>query len=175
MSFLPTTSVSVHRSNKSLTSQSTPFRTPYSPSLSVSISFPTLGRTKQQFKDECDVNLLMSRYMKTGILGDGSEPPPPRYMDVSAPFTYHEAMNFVAEAQGQFYDLPSSIRSRFGNDPGELLAFLDNPYNVQEGIALGLIRDPNTPAPTVPFGTSKRDSEPSGSSGVSAPENAPTN
>jgi len=48
-----------------------------SPKLKQSLTFPTLGRTKQQFKDECDVNLLMSRYMRTGILGDGLEPSPP--------------------------------------------------------------------------------------------------
>jgi len=170
MSFLHSKNTSSHRSNKSLTSDSSPFRSAYSPSISFSLSFPTLGRTKQQFKDECDVNLLMARYLKTGIL-DGSDPTTARYMDVSAPFTFHEAMNFVSEATGQFYDLPSTIRSRFGNDPGELLAFLDNPYNQQEAIALGLIRDPNTPAPTVPFGTSN----PASASSASQPPEASTN
>jgi len=170
MSFLKTLSNLTHRSNKSLTSQSSPFRSAYSPSVSVSLTFPTLGRTKQQFKDECDVNLLMARYLKTGIL-DGSDPSSARYMDVSAPFSFHEAMNFVAEAQGQFYDLPATIRTRFGNDPGELLAFLDNPYNRQEAIALGLVRDPNVQAPTVPFGSSK----PASDSSASQPPEAPTN
>lgn len=145
-----------------------------SPKLKQALSFPTLGRTKQQFKDECDVNLLMSRYMRTGILGDGLEPPPSRYMDVSSSYDFQEAMNFIADAQGQFYELPATIRARFNNDPGELLSFLDNPYNKQEGIALGLIRDPNIPAPTVPFGTPKGDSVPSGSSSADQPPKTPT-
>jgi len=171
MSFLKNHSNLTHRSNKSfISSDSSPFRSAYSPSVSLSITFPTLGRTKQQFKDECDVNLLMARYLKTGIL-DGSDPSKARYMDVSAPFSFHEAMNFVADAQGQFYNLPSNIRARFSNDPGELLSFLDNPYNTAEAIALGLVRDPNTPASTVPLGTPA--SAPSNT--ASQPADAPTN
>lgn len=124
-----------------------------SPKLKQTHSFATLGRTKQQFKDECDVNVLMAQYMRTGIL-DGRDPASARYMDVSAPFDFHQAMNFIADATGQFYDLPAALRARFGNDPGELLSFLDNPYNKAEAIALGLIRDPAVPRETVPLGTS---------------------
>lgn len=144
-----------------------------SPKLRTPIHFPSQGRTKQSFKNECDVNLLMARYMKTGILGDGLEPPPPRYMDVSDSMDFQDAMNFVAEATGQFYELPATLRARFNNNPGELLSFLDNPYNLQEGIALGLIRDPNTPAPTVTLGTPKRDSDPSSTPSASQSPNDP--
>lgn len=127
-----------------------------SPKLKQSITFATLGRTKQQFRDECDVNLVMARYLKTGIL-DGSDPSTARYMDVSSSMDFHQAMTFIAEAQGQFYDLPANIRYRFKNDPGELLAFLENPFNKAEAVALGLVRDPNVPRETVPLGTPNPD------------------
>lgn len=141
-----------------------------SPKLKLPISFASQGRTKQQFKDECDVNLLMARYLRTGIL-DGSDPSTARYMDVSAPIDYHEAMNFVCEAQGQFYNLPANIRSRFGNDPGELLSFLENPFNKAEAIALGLVRNPDVPRETVPLGTPNPASAPA----ASQPPEASTN
>jgi len=126
---------------------------PYAPKRSVSLTFPAHGRTKQSFRDECDVNRIMARYLETGILeGDSSSA---RFADVVAlqELDYQGAMNFVIGAQEAFGALPSSIRSRFRNDPGELLAFLDNPANQGEAIRLGLVADPAAPAATVPLGT----------------------
>lgn len=125
-----------------------------SPKLKISKSFPTLGKTKQQFKEECDINTIMNRYMTTGMI-DHIKVDPPQYKDCADSLDFQSAMNFVIDAQNQFYALPAQLRARFGNDPGELLAFLDSPQNEQEAISLGLIPDPLAAAITVPLGTAK--------------------
>lgn len=92
--------------------------------------------TKQSFKDECDVNKLLKRYVKTGALSHfakhGGE-----YMNVT-PVDFQEAMNTVITAQALFDDLPAEIRGRFQNDPAQFLGFVQDPANADELLEMGL-------------------------------------
>lgn len=104
------------------------------------VTFSTTGssRTKQSFKDECDVNAIMRRFEKTGIIEHVN-----RFQGNYGDFTqvpenYHAAVNQVIAAQGMFMTLPARVRARFANDPGNFLAFMDDPANQEEMIALGL-------------------------------------
>jgi len=144
----------IDRSSITVLTSDNRFVSAYSPKHRVSLSLPGDGGAKQSFKDECDINVLMRRYQQTGIL-DGRDPAQARYMDVSdwQMYDFQTAQNFVASATSQFYELPSSIRARFDNDPGALISFMDDPRNAQEAISLGLMRDPSLAAPTVPLGT----------------------
>lgn len=95
------------------------------------------SRTQQQFKDQCDVNLIVAKYKKTGewlhlTRKQGI------YADVSEITDYHEATQKVLNAQTAFAALPSHLRNRFQNDPAQLLAFLQDPKNYDEGVSLGL-------------------------------------
>lgn len=129
---------------------------PYGEHLAVDLDFePGSSLTKQYFRDECDVNVLMARYLETGVL-DGRDPASARYFDCTElqSIDYQSAMNFVIEAQSLFGTLPASVRARFGNDPAQVLAFVDDPSNLDECIRLGLLPDLRVPAPTVPLGTS---------------------
>jgi len=63
---------------------------------------------------------------------------------------YHSSLNQIIEAQDAFEALPSSMRKRFGNDPGELLAFLEDPANNEEAVKLGLRQAPPPPPPEAP-------------------------
>jgi len=116
------------------------FRNAYSPRKRVVTPVVGESRTKQSFKDECDINRIMSRYQNTGVM-EFVNKREARYADVTA-FDYQEACNLVAGANSMFHDLPSALRSRFDNDPGQLLAFLDNPSNLQEAVSLGLVNPP---------------------------------
>lgn len=134
---------------------------PYGEKLDISLSdFPD-GRTKQSFRDECDINRIMARYIETGML-EGRDPNAARYLDVTdlQSMDYQAALNFVIDAQASFFDLPSAIRSRFQNDPGALIAFLDNPVNKDEAIRLGLLPNPDLQSTGVPLGTPNPDSSP---------------
>lgn len=118
-------------------SQTLQFRSAYSPRKRVAVTPRGESLTKQSFKDECDINILMSKYQATGML-DHLNPAEPRFADVSA-MDYQRAMDTVADARSLFHALPSAIRDRFGNDPQRLLEFADDPRNADEALELGFL------------------------------------
>lgn len=107
------------------------------------------GRTQQNFKDECDINRIMAKYIKTGELSHLAKHEP-QYGDFSSGVAYQEASNRVLAAQADFDALSANIRKRMDNDPAKLLAFVGDPENLEEARALGLVpeKDPE-PGPIV--------------------------
>lgn len=78
-------------------------------------------RTRGSFQDECDVNAIMRRFERTGVI-DHFNAHRGDYGDFTgAPADYHSALNQVIAAQDMFMSLPSGIRRQFRNDPGEFL------------------------------------------------------
>lgn len=114
------------------------FITAYGSKVKVSLSCKGPGRTKQAHKDECDINKILDRYRKTGVL-DFAAKHEPQYGDVTA-VDFQEAQFTVAKAMGMFADLPAHVRNRFSNKPGEFLRFVQNPDNRAEAQELGLLK-----------------------------------
>ena len=102
-------------------------------------------RTKQSFKDECDINNIMAKYQRTGLI-DAVSRIQPQYGDVVG-FDFQFAMDQIVQAQEMFMELPSSWRKRFHNDPREFVEFVGNPENREEAVRLGLIVEPEAPEP----------------------------
>ncbi len=102
----------------------------------VQISFAKRGRTKQSFKDECDINLIMAKYQKTGAIAHVNRHGADYGFATSQDFS--EAMRTVVVAQDMFDGLPSSIRNKFSNDPGQFLDFVQEADNKAEAIELGI-------------------------------------
>ncbi len=96
---------------------------------------PSLAQ--QHFKDECDINNILRQFNITGLLPES--PLSPRYGDFTGIGDYHTAMNRVFAAQDEFEALPAQIRARFGNDPAQLIEFLENSDNRPEAEELGLV------------------------------------
>lgn len=127
---------------------SSPFQSHFNKHHSYSLTFPPNSRwTKQSFKDECDINTIMSRYQSTGEIPVINERAP-QYLDVTTGFDFHTMQNQLVEAQALFDDLPSKLRERFANDPGEFLAYVADPTNHPEMAKLGLLRNPLPSADT---------------------------
>ncbi len=104
-----------------------------------SISFKNVkSLTKQSFKDECDINKILEKFEKTGAITHYSKHAP-QYGDTSKP-QLHEAMTIVADAESMFEELPSAVRKKFKNDPGQFLEFVQNPKNLEEMRELGLAK-----------------------------------
>lgn len=123
-----------------LISDDFPFRSAYSPHLKVAIAFDPLGdRAKQSFKAECDINTIMARYMSTGVLPETILKLNGQYLDCTG-FEFQSAMDLVADASSMFQELPSSIRSRFDNDPAAFLDFCSQEKNRPELADMGLLR-----------------------------------
>lgn len=96
--------------------------------------------TQQQFREDCDINEIVRRF---GLTGKLPEPwSAPTYGDFTGAVDFHTAQNLVLHAQAEFDRLPAELRERFGHDPQQLLAFLDDGSNRDEAIALGLVAKP---------------------------------
>lgn len=108
---------------------------------------PTL--TQQHQKDEADINVIVKRFGITGTLPAHSAIP--LNVDFEDIFDYHSAMTALRQAQESFDALPSAIRARFKNDPGEFVDFASDPANLPElrklGLALNRVSDPAPAAP----------------------------
>jgi len=92
--------------------------------------------TQQQFKEESDINTIVSRFMKSGVLPDSINMP--QYMDYEGVFDFQSAMNTVRQADENFMRMDAKVRARFNNSPQEFLEFFGNPENTEEAIRLGL-------------------------------------
>lgn len=123
------------------------FITAYGPKVKQQlICEPGFGRTKQSFKDECDINNILKRFQKTGVL-DFVNKHAAQYGDVIGA-DFQSAMNIIAQANSMFADLPAHLRTRFENDPAQFLDFVADEKNRPEALELGLLKQP-APEPVV--------------------------
>ncbi|QXP08377.1 MAG: internal scaffolding protein [Arizlama microvirus] len=129
--------LNTNNQEQSMHPQPLPFRHRYGFYPRLQVTFTGPGRTKQSFKDECDINTLMAKYLKTGHM-DHVNQALPRFESVSE-VDFQSAQNLIADAKSMFENIPSAIRSRFDNEPGKLLDWVHDPKNVQEAASLGFL------------------------------------
>ncbi len=91
---------------------------------------------EQHHADSCDINKIMGRYRKTGVV-DHLNKHGPMYGEIPS-LDLQEATEVVIKANEMFDDLPSHIRNKFDNKPGDFLDFVQNPANLEEMRELGL-------------------------------------
>ena len=130
--------------------------------------------TRQSEMEACDINGIMRKFEKTGLVDHVNT-----YRGDYAEFTeapdYHTAMNVVAQANEMFMSLPAKIRAGFNNDPGAFLAFVDDPANEDQARAMGLL-PPAEPTPAEEAGkTAEPDPKPPAAKagGAEAPQAKP--
>lgn len=102
-------------------------------------------RTKQSFKDECDINRIVDRYpditnenyMKSvaQVLSDTG-----LYGEYDSSMDYSKAIEIVNRAHAQFDTLPSKLRDRFANEPTKFLDYISDSSNFEEAQKLGLLK-----------------------------------
>lgn len=117
-------------------------RSAYSPHSRTGFACQGETRTKQCFQKECDINFILAKYQKTGLIDHvsrfGGD-----YSDLTDNVDYHTALNITLDANDAFSSLPSSIRKRFNNSPEAFLDFVSDPNNASELISLGLAHNNN--------------------------------
>lgn len=94
------------------------------------------GRTKQSMRNDCDINNIIKKYVKTGVM-----PPPTKkaiYGDFSMMPNMQERYNAMIRAEGAYNSLSPQVRDRF-KTPKELLMFLSDKNNMAEAERLGLV------------------------------------
>lgn len=124
------------------------FRTPFTGAVSVFVSFDqanpvSVSRTKQSFRQEADINHIISKARKTGFLID---PMTPQRKAIFGNFAdmpdFLQSQERVAKARSAFDTLPAEVRAKFLNDPALLIEFVSDPQNKEQAIALGLFPKP---------------------------------
>lgn len=95
--------------------------------------------TQQHMEGVTDINKIMERHNRTGVFGSGRpNGKQPMYVNLTGD-SFHEMLIKVQNAQGVFAGMPAKIRKRFGNNPENFLRFFEDPKNLREAIALGLV------------------------------------
>lgn len=103
--------------------------------------------TVQASKDECDINIIVKKYLRTGELPGVRQGV---YADLSQMIDLRDAIHMVNDAQQAFMELPAELRREFDNDPTKLVEFALDSKNKERAIALGLIDKPVHKDPVVP-------------------------
>lgn len=132
------------------------------------VGFKPRGKsmTEQHHAKECDINTIMLRYEKTGVLTHIKKYEP-TYGDVSD-VDFKRALDTVSRVKTEFEELPAYVRAEYKNDVSQYLADMQTP----EGVAHlqnilhpgekydkygrpddpGETEHPGTPAPELPTG-----------------------
>lgn len=106
--------------------------------LDVGTAFEGETLTQQQYKDQCDVNKIMGKYINGAVINHVNTRTGV-YADItSLPVDYLDAMNTIVQAQQSFDQLPAELRLKFNNDPGQMISFLKDESKIKESIELGL-------------------------------------
>lgn len=103
--------------------------------------------TRQEFKEESDINTIVERFHITGELPQNVRMP--TFADFTGVFDFQSAMNAIRLAQESFAQMDAKVRARFNNDAQQFLEFTGNEENRDEAIKLGLVppKAPDTPPP----------------------------
>lgn len=98
--------------------------------------------TQSHMEGVTDVNKIMDRFHKTGVLASGTRQSgrKPMFLNLTGQ-SYHEMLVQLQSVQGSFASLPAKVRKRFAHNPENLLTFLEDDKNLQEAMNLGLLEE----------------------------------
>lgn len=127
------------------------FRSPYFHTREDSKKFATINNeeslTQQSDAVDCDINVIMKKYAKTGQLPVVQLQP--LYGDFTGVDDFRSMQDKIKAANDAFAAIPANIRKRFNNDPHEFIKFAADKDNLPELRKLGLA-DPEKPVPKEP-------------------------
>lgn len=104
------------------------------------------SKTLQNFKDECDINNIMKKFERTGMLNHAKAFEGGYGDFTDTPVDFQEAMNIVLRAEEMFATVPAKVRKEFDNDAGKFLSFVEDPANLERCRELGLALPVEEPA-----------------------------
>jgi len=126
----------------------------------------------QSFKDECDINNILAKYVKTGAISHYAQHGA-AYGDYAS-IDYQQAQNQLIAARDMFSQLPAKVRKQFDNDPAAFLTFVDDPDNAEQMVEMGLrARTPNDPPADRRSSPGQPNDPPEAAEGGGQPGNGP--
>lgn len=95
---------------------------------------------RQESKDECDINRIMARYLKTGQFPPGVGVG--LFGDFSEVTDFQSAQETMMRAGEQFAGLPAKVRDRFQNNPAAFLAYVhSDKLDMKECLEWGILTE----------------------------------
>jgi phage internal scaffolding protein len=148
------------------------FRTAYGERKRVVSSIVGESMAKQSFKNECDMNRIIAKFRKTGMI-DHIRENGGRFIDVPEDLDFQTAQNVMAKATSMFEELPSDLRKKFDNDVQTFMDYVNNPENEDGMRQLGLLK-PKAPevVPEASEAASAAEAAPLADKGADAPASA---
>jgi phage internal scaffolding protein len=116
--------------------------------------------TKQSFKDEVDINLIVKKYDKTGLVTHLNQAQA-QYADVSTMGDYQDALDVIQAAEAAFMEMSAKQRKVFNNSAAEFLDAAHDPEKRDLLVKAGLLEPTPDPA-TVDAGTTTSEPEAGG-------------
>lgn len=117
-----------------MTTKKKPLRNYQKPRTHQPLNCPEPGRTKQAFKDDCDINKIMGRYRKTGKVPQSMRPK--RYGEQKID-GFTEMHNKIASVKTMFEELPPETKALF-EDQNDFIEALSNPDREDELVEAGV-------------------------------------
>ncbi len=117
-------------------------RTAYGPKAPIRLKCGK-SMTKQTHARECDINYIMAKFLKTGLIEHRNTHA--ENYGFATSDDYHTSLNVIQLAQDMFSELPSQARTKFENDPAKFLDYVQNPENADSLYDLGLTDLPPYP------------------------------
>lgn len=99
------------------------------------------SKTQQQFAEDADVNNILKRCVRTGVVdaGVGENPPEHLFADVVhyQALDYQQALDMITEAEEEFMSLPAAVRRRYEDNPIKFLQAINDgdEYLYEAGLA----------------------------------------
>lgn len=107
-----------------------PYMGNYRPHNKVTLDFKQPSRTKQEFREDCDVNVIIRRFTRTGTLPQPTQTP--RFVDAANLPDLQGAMHIMIEAEKAFMSLPAIVRKEFDNSPHKFVEFATKAENLDK-------------------------------------------
>lgn len=104
------------------------------------------SRTQQHFEEETNVNSVIKKYQRTGMITHVRQGQP-MYGDFTQYGDFKTQLDSVRSAFDLFSSLPAHVRKKFSNNPENLIQFLADSNNDEEAIKLGLKERPKKEIP----------------------------
>lgn len=106
---------------------------------------PGEGAAQQHFKDECDINKILAKYHREGIITHVKQARQ-MYGDFSGVLPAAEMLSTVKRAEQMFELIPAELRNKFHNSIPGFLDFIGKKENFDQCVQWG-IYDPPPKAP----------------------------
>lgn len=149
--------------------------------------YQATGRTKQAFKDQCDINKILKKAQIKGGLSHVQKYPEAVYGEFSQDTDLLTARNRIARAEQIFGELPAEARREFQNDALRFVSWAGDPANAGRLVELlPQIAEPGNYFPnpvrrggqgaaaaTAPTGSQEPSNVSSGAPPASAPDGDP--